>query len=92
MCPAISPIQRINVYSCLYRCRGSNTIIQLGQTGTWPITHIMHAMKDLSALVSLFQQCLGPFGFIAVGDSDCLPEVHPSNTHVSVRQGDGHVY
>ena len=48
----------------------------------------MHAMKDLSAFVSLFQQCLGPFRFVSVGDNDYLPEVHPSSTHVSVRKGD----
>ena len=53
------------------------------------ITHTMHAMKNLSALLSLFQQFLGPFGFVAVGDKNNLPEVHPSSTHVSIRKGDG---
>ena len=52
------------------------------------ITHTMHAMKNLSALLSLFQQFLEPFGFFAVGDKNNLPEVHPSSTHVSVRKGD----
>ena len=52
------------------------------------ITHTMHAMKNLSALLSLFQQFLGPFGFVAVGDNNNLPEVHPSRAHVSVRKRD----
>ena len=56
------------------------------------MTHIMHTIKDLSALVSLFQQCLGPISFIVVGAKDYLPEVHPSGTHVSARKGDGHVH
>ena len=51
----------------------------------------MITMKDLSALLSLYQQCLGPVGFVAVGDNDYLREVHPSNTHVSVRKGGGRV-
>ena len=52
----------------------------------------MHAMKNLSALESLFQQCLGPVGLVAVGANDYLPEVHPSSTHVSVTKGDGRVH
>ena len=49
----------------------------------------MNAMKDLNALVSFSQQCLVPVGFVAVGNRDYLPEVHPSSTHVSIRKGTG---
>ena len=56
------------------------------------LTHVMYMMKNLSALESLFQQCLGPVGFVAVIDNDYLPEVHPSSTRVSVRKGDGRVH
>ena len=56
------------------------------------ITHIINEMKDLSFLVSLFQQCLGPVGFVAIGNNNYLPEVHPSSTNVRVRKGDGRVH
>jgi hypothetical protein len=61
----------------VYRIHDSNEIIQLGvsdepeqEPELNKITHIMHAMKDLSALVSLFQLCLGVVSSVAPGEND----------------------
>ena len=62
MRPAISPIQSISVQGCLDRCRDSNTIIQLEQTGT--LQNYAHYECDEGL------ECLGVF--LPTVPSTCL--------------------